>query len=256
MLGFNIIIRALLDSTPFRQLTRTPDGFNTMPDHGKAFMPNTGWDAMTVLSFASGIMLSFLSAFITYVNFIKLQWGTLANLVVGSGIALSLFGALVAYINLVKVYRYRNVKRLMTKYGYNNDFKSYEHMTVEIAQEIYFNLARYDMPFLFEFGWILNFLKVSDIFHCAGVMIVGPHIYQPLPCLSILLFSNKSCTFSLLSSVEVSMGPALVSTFYCSSRYQIFFCMQATPTKRRNCAPCEDQNAMRVLSSHSLRATC
>ena len=150
-----------------------PEKFNTMPDHGKAFMPNTSWNAMTILSFGSGIIMSLFSALVTYVNFIKLQWDTYTKLLLGVGVILSLFSALDAYVNLVKVYRYRNVKRLMTKYGYNNDFKSYEHMTVETAQEIYFNLARYDMPFLFEFGWILNFLKVSDTSHHANVMAVG-----------------------------------------------------------------------------------
>ena len=153
-----------------------PEKFNTMPDRGKAFMPNTGWNAMTVSSFGSGIIMSLFSALVTYVNFIKLQWDTATKLLLGCGVILSLFSALDAYVNLVKVYRYRNVKRLMTKYGYNNDFKSYEHMTVETAQEIYFNLARYDMPFLFEFGWILNFLKVSDTSHCTNVIAVGLHI--------------------------------------------------------------------------------
>ena len=122
---------------------------------------------MTILSFTTGVSLSLLSALGTYMDFMELQWGTVTNLRLIGGVILSLLGALVAYAHLVKVYRYRNVKRLMTKYGYNDDFKSYEHMTVEIAQEIYFNLARYDMPFLFEFGWIINFLKVSDIFHRA-----------------------------------------------------------------------------------------
>ena len=138
-----------------------------MPDHGEAFPPNTGWNVMTILSFTTGVSLFLLSALGTYMDFTELQWGTVASLRLVGEVILSLLGALVAYAHLVKVYRYRNVKRLMTKYGYNDDFKSYEHMTVEIAQEIYYNLARYDMPFLFEFGWIINFLKVSDIFHRA-----------------------------------------------------------------------------------------
>ena len=162
-----------------------------MPDHGEAFTPTTGWDAMTIFSFASGILLSFSSALVSYLNFTKPQWDTGANSFVVGGIIVSLYGVLFAYVNLVKVYRYRNVKKLMTKYGYNDDFKSYEHMTVEIAQEIYFNLARYDMPFLFEFGWIFNFLKVSDTFDCVGVMAIGLQTCQPLPCLSLLLFSTQ-----------------------------------------------------------------
>ena len=161
-----------------------PERFNTMPAHGKTFIPNTGWNTMTILSLGGAITKFLFSAIVTYVNFIKLQWDTDTKLLVGGGAILSLFSALDAYVNLVKVYRYRNVKRLMTKYGYNNDFKSYEHMTVESAQEIYFNLARYDMPFLFEFGWILNFLKVSDTSHSAGVIVVGLHLCKAMSYLS------------------------------------------------------------------------
>ena len=162
-----------------------------MPGHGEAFTPNTGWDAMTIFSFTSGILLSFSSALVSYLNFIKPQWYTGTNSLVFGGFILSLYGAVFAYVNLVKIYRYRNVRRLMNKYGYNNDFKSYEHMTVEIAQEIYFNLARYDMPFLFEFGWILQFLKVSDTFDCVGMMAIGLQTCQPLLCLSVLLFTTQ-----------------------------------------------------------------
>ena len=160
-----------------------PERFSTLPYHGTTFIPNTDWNALTRLSFGGAIITSLLSAIVTYVNFIKLQWDIDTKLLVGGGAILSLFSALDAYVNLVKVYRYRNVKRLMTKYGYDKDFKSYEHMTVETAQEIYFNLARYDMPFLFELGWILNFLKVSDASHCSGMAVVGFHLYKAVPYL-------------------------------------------------------------------------
>lgn len=162
-----------------------------MPDHDKVFIPHTGWNAVTIISFGAATITSLFSALVTYVNFIRLEWDTDTKLLVGGGVILSLFSALDAYVNLVKVYRYRNVKRLMTKYGYNNDFKSYEHMTVETAQQIYFNLARYEMPFLFEFGWILNFLKVSDTSHCAGVIVVGLRVCQAVPCLLFLLPLGK-----------------------------------------------------------------
>lgn len=173
--------------------------FNTMPDHGTSFVPNTGWNAMTILSFGGSIIMFLTSALIFYVNFIKLQRETDTKLLVGGMVITSLFSAFNAYVKLVEVYRYRNVKRLMTKYGYNNNFKSYEHMTIEIAQEIYLNLARYDMPFLFEFGWIFNFLKVSDKSHCADVMVVGLHICQVCLILRSDYSSKEVCSFTLLS---------------------------------------------------------
>ena len=232
----------LSDLTRSRQLNQAPDGFNTMPDHDKASMPNTGWNVMTTLSFASGIFLSFLSALVTYVNFIKLQLDSVTYLLVGGGIILSLFGALVAYVNLVKVYRYRNVKKLMTKYGYNNDFKSYEHMTVEIAQEIYFNLARYDMPFLFEFGWILNFLKVSDTSHRVGIIVFGLHICQPLPYLRSYCFQTSLVPDPSFLELNVNGCESKLDLLLQLEVSNTVSCMQATLTKIRKCAACEDCN--------------
>ncbi|KAL9119012.1 MAG: hypothetical protein Q9187_004432, partial [Circinaria calcarea] len=63
------------------------------------------------------------------------------------------------YLGLVRCLRYRNVNRLKKKYGFTADKESYKGMTVEQAQEIERNMAEWDFPCLFEFGWIVEFLK-------------------------------------------------------------------------------------------------
>lgn len=67
---------------------------------------------------------------------------------------------LLSYVALVQYLRFSNVNSLKAKYGFSDDSRSYEHMTVEQAQEVERNLAEWDFPFLFEFGWIIEFLKV------------------------------------------------------------------------------------------------
>ena len=94
------------------------------------------------------------------------RWNTLSMSVISSKLFLWLLGCMSVvtvslYLKLVRVRRYRNLKNLKAKYGFTDDVKTYQNMSVEIAREIYYNLATRDMPFLFEFGWIINFLKVS-----------------------------------------------------------------------------------------------
>lgn len=67
---------------------------------------------------------------------------------------------LLLYVALVRYLRFGNVNSLKAKYGFSDDPRSYEHMTVEQAQEVERNLAEWDFPFLFEFGWIIEFLRV------------------------------------------------------------------------------------------------
>lgn len=71
---------------------------------------------------------------------------------------------LVGYMLLVRSLRYRNLELIKHKYSFANDGYNYKDMSVETAQEIYRNIAAWDMPFAFEFGWIINFLKVRGTF--------------------------------------------------------------------------------------------
>ncbi|KAL2055695.1 hypothetical protein ABVK25_003939 [Lepraria finkii] len=63
---------------------------------------------------------------------------------------------------LVRSLRYRNLEMIKHKYSFANDGYNYKDMSVETAQEIYRNIAAWDIPFAFEFGWIINFLKKFD----------------------------------------------------------------------------------------------
>ncbi|KAI9828118.1 MAG: hypothetical protein M1832_003645 [Thelocarpon impressellum] len=72
---------------------------------------------------------------------------------------LSLLGFL--YLNEVHRLRFKRVDALKTKYGFTEDPKSYGNMTIEQAQEIERSLAEWDMPFVYEFGWLFDFFRPS-----------------------------------------------------------------------------------------------
>lgn len=78
---------------------------------------------------------------------------------------------LLSYVALVQYLRFSNVNSLKAKYGFSDDSRSYEHMTVEQAQEVERNLAEWDFPFLFEFGWIIEFLKVCGQSISEGILL-------------------------------------------------------------------------------------
>jgi hypothetical protein len=75
-------------------------------------------------------------------------------------------GLLVLLANLYLIWvhsiRHNRVKAIKKKYGYTKDPRSYQDMTIGIAQEVENNLAEWDMPWLFELGWLFNFLAVSE----------------------------------------------------------------------------------------------
>lgn len=57
--------------------------------------------------------------------------------------------------------RFARVDRLMNKYGFTDDPKSYNNMAMEVAQEVEANMAEYEFPILYQFAWISDFLRVS-----------------------------------------------------------------------------------------------
>lgn len=68
---------------------------------------------------------------------------------------------LAGYVFLVNHLRFRRLNAIKQKCGFSTDSTSYENMTPDIAQEIEKNLAEYEMPWLFEFSWLFDFLRVS-----------------------------------------------------------------------------------------------
>lgn len=65
------------------------------------------------------------------------------------------------YMFLVAYFRFNNVNSLKRKHGFTSDPRSFDKMTVEQAQEVQRNIAEWDFPALYEFGWIIEFLKVG-----------------------------------------------------------------------------------------------
>ena len=71
---------------------------------------------------------------------------------------LSLF--LPTYLFIVHQFRYQRVNLIKKRYGFTDDPKSYKDMTPDEAQAVLKNLAEWDCPFVFEFGWISEFFTV------------------------------------------------------------------------------------------------
>ena len=65
-----------------------------------------------------------------------------------------------AYTSIVKALRLHNRYHFRQRYGWRSDEQSYRYMSVPQAQEVYRQLAQWDFPFLFEFGWIVEIFKV------------------------------------------------------------------------------------------------
>ena len=76
--------------------------------------------------------------------------------------------ALPSYLLIVRHFRYRRVNKIKKIYGFSNDFDSYKDMTPDVSQVVLKNLAEFDFPFTFEFGWISEFFKVRADFWAYG----------------------------------------------------------------------------------------
>jgi len=77
--------------------------------------------------------------------------------------ALILYTALSSYFYVQQYQRLKRRDNLMKRLGFSLlDSSTWKDMTIEEAQAIYRNLAQYEFPFMFEFGWIIEFFKVSS----------------------------------------------------------------------------------------------
>lgn len=61
--------------------------------------------------------------------------------------------------------RYNRLNAIKMKYGYTDNPQSWENMTIEEAQEIERNMAEWEFPRLWQFGWISDFLRVNKLNH-------------------------------------------------------------------------------------------
>ena len=57
--------------------------------------------------------------------------------------------------------RYKRLHFKKLKYGYTDKPESWENMTVEEAQEVERNMAEWEFPRLWQFGWIPDTLRVG-----------------------------------------------------------------------------------------------
>lgn len=73
-------------------------------------------------------------------------------------VGIPLIGVYVWYVNRRRFDRLNAIKQ---KFGFTDDPKTYVNMTPAQAQEVERNLAEFEMPWLYEFAWLFDFLRVS-----------------------------------------------------------------------------------------------
>ena len=56
--------------------------------------------------------------------------------------------------------RFARLNAIKMKYGFTDNPKTFENMTVDQAQEVERNMAEWEFPRLWQFGWISDFLRV------------------------------------------------------------------------------------------------
>ncbi|KAI9834432.1 MAG: hypothetical protein M1826_002586 [Phylliscum demangeonii] len=66
------------------------------------------------------------------------------------------------YVWYVRRHRYDRLRAIKTKYAFTDDARSFAHMTPDQAQEIEHNLAEHEMPWLYEFAWLFDFLRTGS----------------------------------------------------------------------------------------------
>ena len=97
--------------------------------------------------------------------------------------------ALPSYLLIVRHFRYRRVNKIKEIYGFSNDFKSYRDMTPDVSQVVLKNLAEFDFPFTFEFGWISEFFKVrADFWAYGSFPLICIHQHSLVPVFRASLF--------------------------------------------------------------------
>lgn len=90
------------------------------------------------------------------------------------------------YFYFVQKYRYRNIHAIAKKFGFNGYYRSYSQMTLEQAQEVVVNMATQDFPWLFEFGWLAQFIKVCHATSTSSYPVVLLLLVFPAPpCSSV-----------------------------------------------------------------------
>ena len=121
---------------------------------------------------------------------------------------------LLCYLGLVRYLRHRNINRLKQKYGFTADKDSYKDMTVEQAQEIERNIAEWDFPCLFEFGWIVEFLKVGGTTSIQPLTPLRPSSHMPSLAETVISAS------SLIINLHSFPAAQITCTLRCLIRLQ------------------------------------
>lgn len=114
---------------------------------------------------------------------------------------------LLVYMSLVAYFRFNNVNRLKTKYGFSSDSRSFYKMTVEQAQEVQRNMAEWDFPALYEFGWIVEVFKVGGT---ASIYDTSVSASTPELPSTLLLFCCPNPHCAVAQALEIRCVPFML----------------------------------------------
>ncbi|KAA6406716.1 MAG: hypothetical protein FRX48_09439 [Lasallia pustulata] len=107
---------------------------------------------------------------------------------------------MLVYMSLVAYFRFNNVNRLKTKHGFTADARSFEKMTVEQAQEVQRNMAEWDFPALYEFGWLIEFFKTCTAPSVSKVICETGHFTNPDPLLAHARQQDTVCLMTAMTA--------------------------------------------------------
>ncbi|KAI9795400.1 MAG: hypothetical protein M1833_007188 [Piccolia ochrophora] len=105
-----------------------------------------------------------------------------------------LLGAI--YMFVVNRLRFKRVEAIKERYGFGDEPKSFQAMTVEQAQEIEHNLAEWDFPFLYEFSWLFDFLRTGSTPPLSYILAKSGHFVNEDPLVAHRRQQDTICLMS------------------------------------------------------------
>ncbi|CAD6593201.1 MAG: hypothetical protein ASARMPREDX12_006932 [Alectoria sarmentosa] len=105
-----------------------------------------------------------------------------------------------SYMLIVRHFRYQRVNMIKKQHGFTDDLKSYKAMTPDQSQAVLKNIAEWESPFLFEFGWISQFFKTATAPCLSKVIVNSGHFTNTDVLIS---HGRQQHTVSLMTQMQV-----------------------------------------------------
>ncbi|MCJ1457883.1 hypothetical protein MMC28_008252 [Mycoblastus sanguinarius] len=102
-----------------------------------------------------------------------------------------------------RLLRFNNVNNIKYTYGFTDDPLTYQNMTVRQAQIIQSNLAEYEFPLLFEFGWISQFFTTATAPCLSRVIINSGHFTNKDPLIAHARQQDTVCLMTAIMALKL-----------------------------------------------------